>query len=46
MVRRTINNGTTLEVINIKISLKFFELNKYFIPTYVLSEKIDESCRV
>ena len=41
-IRETINNGTIFEVINIKISLYFLELNIYFIPTKVLSEIIDE----
>ena len=34
------------EVMNIKNRLYLRELNKYFIPTYVFSEKIDEICRV
>ena len=44
-VRVNMNNGIILEVKNIKISLYLLELNKYFIPTYVLSEKIDEICK-
>ena len=45
-VRVITNNGTIFEVINIKISLYFLELNKYFIPVQVLSVRIDEICRV
>ena len=45
-VRENINNGVIFEVINKKIWLYLFELNKYFIPTYAFNEKIDEICRV
>ena len=45
-VRANINNGIIFEVINIKNRLYLKELNKYFIPTYVFNEKIDEICRV
>ena len=41
-VRANINNGIIFEVINIKNRLNFKELNKYFIPTKVFNEKIDE----
>ena len=34
------------DVTNIKNRLYLPELNKYFIPTYVFNEKIDEICRV
>ena len=44
-VRVNINNGIIFEVINIKKRLYFLELNKYFIPTKVFNEKIDEICR-
>ena len=45
-VKANINNGIIFEVINIKNRLYFLELNKYFIPTKVFNEKIDEICRV
>ena len=45
-VREIINNGIIFEMKNIKILLNLFELNKYFIPTKVLSVRIDEICRV
>ena len=45
-VRKNTNNGTIFEVINMKISLNFLELNKYSIPTKVFSVRIDEICRV
>ena len=41
-LREIKKNGTILEVINIKISLNFLELNKYFIPMKVFSVRIDE----
>ena len=37
--------GIILEVIKIKIRLNLLELNKYFIPTKVFSEKIDDICK-
>ena len=37
--------GIILEVINKKIRLYFVELNKYFIPTKVLSAKTDDICK-
>ena len=45
-VRENINNGIIFEVINIENRLYFLELNKYFIPTNVFNEKIDEICKV
>ena len=45
-VRANINNGIIFEVVNMKNRLNLYELNKYFIPTYVFNEKIDEICRV
>jgi len=45
-VRANINNGIIFDVTNIKNRLCLSELNKYFIPTYVFNEKIDEICRV
>ena len=45
-VRANINNGIIFEVINMKNRLYLEELNKYFIPTYVFNEKIDEICSV
>ena len=45
-VRANINNGIIFAVINIENRLYFLELNKYFIPTKVFNEKIDEICRV
>ena len=45
-VRTNIKNGIIFEVINIENRLYFLELNKYFIPTKVFNEKIDEICRV
>ena len=44
-VREIINNGIILEVINIKIFLYLLELNKKFIPEYVLTASIDEICK-
>ena len=41
-VRVNMNNGIIFDVKNIKISLYFLEFNKYFIPTKVFNEKIDE----
>jgi len=45
-VRENINNGIIFEVINKKIWLYLFELNKYFTPTKAFNEKIDEICIV
>ena len=45
-VRENINNGIIFEVINKKIWLYLFELNKYFTPTKAFNEKIDEIFRV
>ena len=45
-VRTNIKNGIIFEVINIENWLYFLELNKYFIPTKVFNEKIDEICKV
>ena len=45
-VRANIDNGIIFEVINIKNRLYLYELNKYFIPTKVFNERIDEICRV
>ena len=45
-VRAKINNGIIFEVINIKNRLYLRELKKYFIPTKVFNEKIDEIWRV
>ena len=44
-VRANINNGIIFEVINKDIWLYCLELNKYFIPTKVFNEKIDEICK-
>ena len=44
-VRANINNGIIFEVKNIKISLYFLELNKYFIPLYVFRARIEDICR-
>ena len=44
-VREIINNGTTFEVINIKMLLNLLESNKYFIPTKVFSVRMDEICK-
>ena len=45
-VRENMKNGIIFEVVNMKNRLYLKELNKYFIPTYVFKEKIDEICRV
>ena len=45
-VRANINNGIIFDVINIENLRWLLELNRYFIPTKVFNEKIDEICRV
>ena len=44
-IKVDMNIGIIFEVINIKTNLYLSELNKYFIPAYAFSEKIEEICR-
>ena len=44
-IKEVINKGINLDVINTKIYLYFFELNKYFMPTNAFKESIEDICR-